>query len=179
MLGNVNSRQLISLRRHSLFIRRQRQEIGKDIIIRTGTTTITFCGSCINVCVTRPGWHRVRKNKQSRRRRGRWSYSREEPFPKFASPSDGKCYVVHNVCCKYDFSLHIGHDANICTYIYNGIIFPSLSPAKIFQFNSRWTESIKKFDGRAESLAQWLIHQMKLSVRYCENFEFITFLREF
>ena len=28
-------------------------------------------------------------------------------------------------------------------YIYNGIIFPSLNPAKIFQFNSWWTESTK------------------------------------
>ena len=27
--------------------------------------------------------------------------------------------------------------------IYNDIIFPSLNPAKIFQFNSRWTESTK------------------------------------
>ena len=27
--------------------------------------------------------------------------------------------------------------------IYNGIIFPSLNPAKIFQFISRWTESPK------------------------------------
>ena len=27
--------------------------------------------------------------------------------------------------------------------IYNGIIFPSLNPAKIFQFISRWTESTK------------------------------------
>ena len=26
-------------------------------------------------------------------------------------------------------------------YIYNGIIFPSLNPAKIFQFNSQWTDS--------------------------------------
>ena len=29
------------------------------------------------------------------------------------------------------------------TYIYNGIIFPSLNPAKIFQFISQWTESTK------------------------------------
>ena len=28
-------------------------------------------------------------------------------------------------------------------FIYNGIIFPSLNPAKIFQFISRWTESTK------------------------------------
>ena len=39
------------------------------------------------------------------------------------------------------------HVANICanasTNIYNGDIFPSLNPAKIFQFISRWTESTK------------------------------------
>ena len=29
------------------------------------------------------------------------------------------------------------------TYIYNSIIFPSLNPAKNFQFISRWTESTK------------------------------------
>ena len=28
-------------------------------------------------------------------------------------------------------------------YIYNGIIFPSLNPAKFFQFISRWIESTK------------------------------------
>ena len=32
---------------------------------------------------------------------------------------------------------------NGCYYIYNGNIFPSLNPAKIFQFISRWTESTK------------------------------------
>ena len=31
----------------------------------------------------------------------------------------------------------------IIPYIYNGNIFPSLNPAKIFQFISRWTESTK------------------------------------
>ena len=35
----------------------------------------------------------------------------------------------------------------------------------------------KKFGSWTESLAQWLIHQMKLSARYCGNFEFITFSR--
>ena len=33
--------------------------------------------------------------------------------------------------------------SSLLHYIYNGIIFPSLNPAKIFQFNSRWTESTK------------------------------------
>ena len=36
----------------------------------------------------------------------------------------------------------------------------------------------KNFGSSAESHAQWLIHQMKLSARYCENFEFKTFLEE-
>ena len=35
----------------------------------------------------------------------------------------------------------------------------------------------KKLGSWAESHAQWLIHQMKLSARYCGNFEFITFSR--
>ena len=33
--------------------------------------------------------------------------------------------------------------ASAHSYIYNGNIFPSLNPAKIFQFISRWTESTK------------------------------------
>ena len=37
----------------------------------------------------------------------------------------------------------------------------------------------KKFGGWAESHAQWLIHQKKLSARDFGNFEFITFLGEF
>ena len=36
----------------------------------------------------------------------------------------------------------------------------------------------KKFGSSAESHAQRLIPQMKLSARYCENFEIKTFLEE-
>ena len=35
------------------------------------------------------------------------------------------------------------HSTCLHPYIYNGNIFPSLNPAKIFQFISRWTESTK------------------------------------
>ena len=35
----------------------------------------------------------------------------------------------------------------------------------------------KKFGNWTESYAQWLIDQMKLSARYCGNFECITFSR--
>ena len=40
-------------------------------------------------------------------------------------------------------SLHDVLKMILCCYIYNGNIFPSLNPAKIFQFISRWTESTK------------------------------------
>ena len=62
--------------------------------------------------------------------------------------------------------------------IYNGNIFPSLNPAKIVQFISRWTVN-KKSGSWTELHAQWLIHQMKLRARYCGNFEFIIILCEF
>ena len=52
--------------------------------------------------------------------------------------------------------------------IYNGIIFPSLHPARILQFISRWTESTKRLAIGPNHMRrlQWLIHQMKLSARH-------------
>ena len=35
------------------------------------------------------------------------------------------------------------YSEDLFSYIYNGIIFPSLNPAKNFQFISRWIESTK------------------------------------
>ena len=40
-------------------------------------------------------------------------------------------------------ALSMAFKADISSYIYNGNIFPSLNPAKNFQFISRWTESTK------------------------------------
>ena len=47
--------------------------------------------------------------------------------------------MVHNLLQeqKAVYSQHLHY------YIYNGNIFPSLNPAKIVQFISRWTESTK------------------------------------
>ena len=63
--------------------------------------------------------------------------------------------------------------------IYNGIIFPTLNHAKFFLVQFPMNIVNKKFGCWAESHAQWLIRQRKLSAHYCGNFEFITFLGEF
>ena len=63
-------------------------------------------------------------------------------------------------------------------YIYNGNIFPSLNPAKNFQFISRWTESTKS--SAVGPYHRAVINtKMKLRARCCGNFEFIIFLWEF
>ena len=99
----------------------------------------------------------------------------------------GPPLLIGNTCVKYHDCMSKGNRVTIRTqsiiqtwniHIYlQWYQYPSLNSAKMFQFNSRWTVN-KKFGSSAESHAQWLIHQMKLSARYCDNFEFKTFLEE-
>ena len=48
-------------------------------------------------------------------------------------------HVIAFTCSQ----IHPGAKLKLFINIYNGNIFPSLNPAKIFQFISRWTESTK------------------------------------
>ena len=62
--------------------------------------------------------------------------------------------------------------------IYNGVIFPSFNPA-IFFFNSipdNHCQQVARQLGKSH--AQWLLNKMKLSTRYCRNFEFIENFRK-
>ena len=55
-------------------------------------------------------------------------------------------YKILNTCSIFIASYAIirAKSSEVSIFnIYNGIIFPSLNPAKIFQFISRWTESTK------------------------------------